>query len=59
LIPEDATIFANTNAAMFLKLDLGFSQKTLVGGAWRRRCKTVHCGEQARCQERKLELFRH
>jgi hypothetical protein len=44
---------------MFLKLELGFSQKTLIGSAWCRRNKTIHCGEQARRQERKLELFRH
>jgi hypothetical protein len=44
---------------MFLKLDLGFSQQTLVGGAWRRRNKEIHCGEKATGKERQLEWFRH
>jgi hypothetical protein len=50
LLPEEAAIFANTNATMFLKLDLGFSQKTPVGSAWGRRNKAIHYGEQVRCQ---------
>tara|TARA_B100001094_G_C18137777_1_gene776100 strand:- start:433 stop:585 length:153 start_codon:yes stop_codon:yes gene_type:complete len=48
LFPEEAAIFANTNATMFLKLDLSSSQKSLVGGAWRRRNKTINSDEKTR-----------
>jgi len=36
---------------MFLKLDLGFPQESLVGSAWRSRNKAIHGGDQARQQK--------